>query len=71
LNLKGCNERRCRERRRQDVVKKPFALQCRMTIGYSTVRFCELRTGHEGLHLHGTTEWSGTFEHPAAKAVRG
>ena len=28
-----------------------------------------LRKGHGGLHLHGTKEWGGSYQHPVAKAL--
>lgn len=66
---KPCNERRCRRRIEEDD-KRGVREQCHGTYGKTSVRFCELRVGHEGPHLHGTHEWAGNFEHPIAAVLR-
>lgn len=65
----GCLRRRC-ERRKDEDRKRDVREQCHGTFGMTSIRFCELRAGHKGLHLHGTQEWGGNFEHPLAKVIR-
>ncbi len=69
-NVKGCNERRCRRRIELDKKRNPSGRQCFSTFGLSSVRFCLMREDHEGMHLNGTQEWSGGYQHPLAAAIR-
>jgi hypothetical protein len=71
INAKGCNERRCARRQAEDRLRTDTREQCYATTGSATsTRFCTLRTLHKGLHLHGTKEWSGDYEAPAAQRLR-
>lgn len=70
-NLKGCNERRCARRIEASRKANPNGHQCHSTTGHASVLFCLLREGHGGLHLNGTREWGGDYEHPVAAAIRG
>jgi hypothetical protein len=71
-NVSGCDARRCRRRKEED--RKRFRgrryVQCHATTGGRTTLFCELGEGHDGLHQHGTREWSGDYEAPIATALR-
>lgn len=52
---KGCIARRCQRRLEED--RKRGGRQCMAATGVTSIRFCLLREGHEGLHLSGVTEW--------------
>ena len=72
-NERTCNERYCRRRKREDderAARENVHEQCRATHGQRSIKFCELRVGHRGLHLNGTVEWDGDLEHPLATAIR-
>jgi len=67
-NANECNKRRCKRRKANDrkrAEREGVREQCPATFGGTdnarivSVRFCELRNAHHGLHLHGTHEWSG------------
>lgn len=64
----GCNRRRCHRRCDEDA-RRGVREQCSATTGQRSVLFCVLRKGHGGLHLHGTKEWGGSYQHPVAKAL--
>jgi hypothetical protein len=69
-NFKGCNERRCRRRIEDDKKANPHGKQCFSTFGHPSIRFCLLRENHSGMHLNGTQEWSGRYQHPLAMVIR-
>jgi hypothetical protein len=69
LSAEGCRARRVNVRKREDR-KRGVTRQCFATYGQGSIRFCELREGHEGLHVHGSREWGGDYSHPIAQAFR-
>jgi len=69
VNEEGCL-RRVLARRKETDRSRGVREQCHATTGRRSVRFCELTTGHEGPHQHGTKLWRGDYEHPVAAELR-
>ena len=71
-NEYGCLARRCETRKKDD--HKRFIgrrwTQCFASTGKRTTLFCELGEGHEGLHMHGTKEWSGKHSAQIAHVLK-
>jgi len=72
LNTSGCEARRCRRRVEDDLkrFKGKRWVQCHATKGSTSISFCELGEGHEGLHQRGTVQWGGREQHPLAALIR-
>ena len=72
-NERMCYARRCKRREQEDnerARREGVTEQCHSTRGHYSIKFCQLRVGHRGLHLNGTVEWAGREEHPLAKSLR-